>query len=75
MWTWLGNAGENGEEKKTQTSALQQSKNSKHTTRPMTAALEDRYFPAGLKMPSYSDVFKEQANVMQTKLYMKRSMI
>ena len=55
---------------------MQQSKNSKHTTRPITAALEDRYFPAaGLKVPLYPDFFEEQANVMQTKLCMKRSMI
>ena len=60
--------------KKSRTSALKQSKNSKHTNRPMTAALEDRYFPAGLKVLLYPDFFEEQANVMQTKLCMKRSM-
>ena len=55
--------------------ALQQSKNSKHTTGPMTAAHEDKYFPAGLKVLLYPDFFEEQANVMQPKLCMKRSMI
>ena len=49
--------------------------NSKHTTRPIRAALEDRHFPTGLKVPSYLLFSEEQANIMQTKLCMKRSMI
>ena len=43
--------------------------NSKHTTRPMTAAHEDKYFPARLNVPLYPEFSEKEANVMQTKLY------
>ena len=43
--------------------------NSKHTTRSMTAAHEDKYFPARLNVPLYHEFSEEEANVMQTKLY------
>ena len=43
--------------------------NSKHTTQPMAAAHEDKYFPARLKVPLYLEFSEEEANVMQTKLY------
>ena len=35
----------------------------------MTAAHEDKYFPARLSVPLYPEFSKEEANVMQTKLY------
>ena len=35
----------------------------------MTAAHEDKYFPARLNVPLYPEFSKEEANVMQTKLY------
>ena len=35
----------------------------------MTAAHEDKYFPARLNEPLYPEFSKEEANVMQTKLY------
>ena len=67
----FGNAGENGEEKKKGPNYCLTVKqtNSKHTTRPMTAAHEDKYFPARLNVPSYLEFSEEEANVMQTKLY------
>ena len=34
----------------------------------MTAAHEDKYFPARLNVPLYPE-FSEEAHVMQTKLY------
>ena len=43
--------------------------NSKHTTQPKTAAHEDKYFPARLNVPLYPEFSEEEANVMQTKLY------
>ena len=35
----------------------------------MTAAHEDKYFPARLSVPLYPEFSKEEADVMQTKLY------
>ncbi|CAH3190637.1 unnamed protein product [Porites lobata] len=35
----------------------------------MTAAHEDKYFPARLNVPLYPELSEEEANVMQTKLY------
>lgn len=35
----------------------------------MTAAHEDKYFPARLNVPLYPEFSEEEANVMQTKLY------
>ena len=35
----------------------------------MTAAHEDKYFSAGLNVPLYPKFSEEEANVMQTKLY------
>ena len=43
--------------------------NSKHTTQPMTAVHEEKYFPARLNVPLYPEFSEEEANVMQTKLY------
>ena len=42
--------------------------NSKHTTQPMTAAHEDKYFPARLNVPLHPEFSEEEVNVMQTKL-------
>ena len=35
----------------------------------MTAVHEDKYFPARLNVPLYPEFSEEEANVMQTKLY------
>ena len=35
----------------------------------MTAAHEDKYFPTRLNLPLYPEFSEEEANVMQTKLY------
>ena len=43
--------------------------NSKHTTQPMTAAHEDKYFPVRLNVPLHPEFSEEEVNVMQTKLY------
>ena len=49
--------------------SLTAKQNRKHTTRPMTAAHEDKYFLARLNLPLYPEFSEEEANVMQTKLY------
>ena len=59
----FSNAGENGEEKE-KAELLPNGK----AKRPMTAAHEDKYFPARLNVPLYPEFSEEEANVMQTKL-------